>query len=527
MGNSTNTSKLPNILWIIVDSVRNYHTDSDDRGRIDIIDTLAKKGVEFTTAVTSAPSTIMSTSAMMTSVPAIYHSLIYDGFNSNARNLNTIQSILSQNGYKVFNTVFFPEGRSYLKPMIGDICEKYWPNHLNPSHFWSNENINEILENLLLDNLPEPYFLYLNYNCRHDPETSNKVEHGLSMLEKNGSLKNTIIIINSDHGYPDPKRGISFSQMRELGHDLIMTDDNILAPLVFVVPGVSQKSISKPVSLLDIAPTIIDLVGLNGGKLRNEHETGISLKSLILGKNTEVDNRIHRIDNRYICQKRRVSALRDSTHKYIYDIDKNEEFFFDVNIDTLELNNLIDSPQKLNEVEKFRSVFQHDELAIKNHHISFVKQRLQEIINKNDTKVAILESNDSILLELLKTGAKELGIKLKHINSKDISDTQRKENLRITESKKQNSAKYLYDVCILILPGNNPRTHRRLFSLAKRANAQKLVILNENLTVISKPRNWIIISILILFKKLIPKLRVSPKTFFVDSVLGVRLLLGK
>ena len=77
----------PNILWIIVDSVRNYHTNADDRGRIDIMDTLAKKGVEFTTAVTSAPSTVMSTSAMMTSVPAIYQSLIYEGFNSKTRSL--------------------------------------------------------------------------------------------------------------------------------------------------------------------------------------------------------------------------------------------------------------------------------------------------------------------------------------------------------------------------------------------------------------------------------------------------------
>ena len=67
---------LPNILWVIVDSVRTYHTDADDRGRIEVMDSLAKKGVEFTVAVTSAPSTVMSTSAMMTSVPAIYQSLI-------------------------------------------------------------------------------------------------------------------------------------------------------------------------------------------------------------------------------------------------------------------------------------------------------------------------------------------------------------------------------------------------------------------------------------------------------------------
>ena len=238
---------------MIVDSVRNYHTDADDRGRIDIIDKLAKKGVEFTTAVTSAPSTVMSTSAMMTSVPAIYQSLIYEGFNSETRSLNTLQSILQKNGYNVLNTIFFPEGRAYLAPMIGDICEKYWPDHLDRNEFWGNDDINEILEALLQDGLTEPFFLYLNYNCRHDPKTSQKVEHGITMLEEKGLLEYTIIVINSDHGYPDPSRNISYTQMRDLGHDLIMTDDNILTPLVFVVPDTSPKVIKEPVSLLDIS----------------------------------------------------------------------------------------------------------------------------------------------------------------------------------------------------------------------------------------------------------------------------------
>ena len=107
------------------------------------------------------------------------------------------------------NTIFSPKVGDIL-PMIGDIWIR--PDHLNPNKFWDNDNINEILEALLEDDFSEPYFLYLNYNCRHDPTTSQKVEYGLSMMEERGLLENTIVIINSDHGYPDPSRNISYTK---------------------------------------------------------------------------------------------------------------------------------------------------------------------------------------------------------------------------------------------------------------------------------------------------------------------------
>ena len=51
----TSQAKAKNVIWIIIDSVRNYHTDVDDRGRISVIDEWAEQAVEFKTAVTSAP----------------------------------------------------------------------------------------------------------------------------------------------------------------------------------------------------------------------------------------------------------------------------------------------------------------------------------------------------------------------------------------------------------------------------------------------------------------------------------------
>jgi hypothetical protein len=467
------------------------------------MDALSKKGVEFTTAVTSAPSTVMSTSAMMTGVPAIYQSLIYEGFNSKTRKLNTLQSILSSNGYKVLNTIFFPEGRSYLAPMIGDICEDYWPEHLDVNEFWGNENINEILENLLKDKqgLSKPFFLYLNYNCRHDPMTSERVERGLAMLKEQGYLDNTIIIINSDHGYPDPSRNISYTEMRNLGHDLIMTDDNILAPLIFVVPNNEPKVISEPVSLLDIAPTVLDLLDINNGKLDNKHETGKSLKKFIKG-DSDPQNEIKRVDNRYIAQNNRLTALRDNRYKYIFDFESQKEFFYDIAKDPLEKKNLTGFDSIANNLEKFRERFKTEEKAIWEHHVSFAKQRLHESIAPTVRNIALVQINNLKIFELCKCAAEELGLQISNVI----------QELQLTKKAKTNS----YDMCIVILEGSNPRVHSTQLNLAKKISSNNLLILNENLSEVSAPKNWILVSAKKFLTILLPKLFNSPRTFFVD-----------
>ena len=54
-----------NLVWIFIDSVRRYYAD-DDRSRLEIMDKFSESSIEFTEVVTSAPSTVMSISAMMT-----------------------------------------------------------------------------------------------------------------------------------------------------------------------------------------------------------------------------------------------------------------------------------------------------------------------------------------------------------------------------------------------------------------------------------------------------------------------------
>ena len=60
------TGKMPNIYWLIIDSVRTYKTGLDDRDRIDILDEVGKDATEFLNCVTGAPSSLLSAGAMFT-----------------------------------------------------------------------------------------------------------------------------------------------------------------------------------------------------------------------------------------------------------------------------------------------------------------------------------------------------------------------------------------------------------------------------------------------------------------------------
>ena len=259
---------MKNIIWILCDSVRVYKTDDDERGRLDVMDTFAKEAVDFRTAVTAAPSTVMSISSMITGIPAPYQSMSYNDFSFLDGEINSFPNILRKKAnYDTYGMFFWPDGRKFLGPIWGDTCEKYWDEDLKnrKNEFWSNEDqiklFKRFVEERSLDS--KPFFSWLHLNCRNDPDLSNKVDNLFSYLKSNKLWDDNIIILNSDHGYPDVKRGISYYDKLKHGHDLIMSDDNILAPQLLKLPGVIPTRVNEVISTLDIAPTILEYLGLN------------------------------------------------------------------------------------------------------------------------------------------------------------------------------------------------------------------------------------------------------------------------
>lgn len=81
------------------------------------------------------------------------------------------------------------------------------------------------------------------------------LEQLLGQLKQRGLYDNTLLIVTSDHGEAFGERGI-------MGHGLSVYDDEVHVPLIVKFPHSTAKEvIADPVSLIDLMPTILDVLG--------------------------------------------------------------------------------------------------------------------------------------------------------------------------------------------------------------------------------------------------------------------------
>jgi hypothetical protein len=363
-----------NIIWIIVDSVRNYSCAAerfDDRGRLDIMDDLAADWVDFRTVVTSAPSTLMSMGSMFTGWPAYHLGSAFDGLRISECGLPTICSCLKPFGYHSYCITHYTWGRECWGQIFDPLPKRLWAKGLTHRNEWTNAETNRALFHFL-DNLAcEPMFLFLHYNCRGDPRISHHVRMCIESLKDRGHFERSIIFLTSDHGYPDPLRREEVARRRkeiglradEVSHDLLMTDDNILVPLLVKYPGCSSMRIEQQICTLDYLPTSMELAGLRF----TENVAGLSVVPLLRGEDMpQLKDRKVRIDGRFMAQTGRVTALRSPSRKYIVYPDRPEtsrEEFYDIEKDPQEVQDLVLTGTGGYEIEleEFRQVYQLDQ----------------------------------------------------------------------------------------------------------------------------------------------------------------------
>jgi len=110
-----------------------------------------------------------------------------------------------------------------------------------------------------------------------------KIREFLDMLDSKGCLKNSLIIITSDHGD-------LFGEYGQYAHPRCVYPELTHVPMLISGPGVSSQTIEAPASTLDILPTILDAIGkpidscigkslLRGGKLKDSRQVFSSASS--------------------------------------------------------------------------------------------------------------------------------------------------------------------------------------------------------------------------------------------------------
>ncbi|MFT7462232.1 MAG: arylsulfatase A-like enzyme [Pseudohongiellaceae bacterium] len=77
----------------------------------------------------------------------------------------------------------------------------------------------------------------------------------LEALEASGRASDTVVFVTSDHGEAFGEHGL-------LEHSDHVYSEQVDIPLVMVLPGAARKSLSAPVTLMDLAPTVLGLAGL-------------------------------------------------------------------------------------------------------------------------------------------------------------------------------------------------------------------------------------------------------------------------
>jgi arylsulfatase A-like enzyme len=141
-------------------------------------------------------------------------------------------------------------------------------------------------------------------------------------LRARGLEKKTIWIIYGDHGE-------AFHQHEgNYGHTFFLYEENIHVPLIVAAPGVmnGQERVHKVVSLVDVAPTILDL-------------TGISQPKNYQGR-TILDS-TSRMALFFADYSLGLLGLRDQKWKFIYETGSGRTELFDVDRDPQERVNLV------------------------------------------------------------------------------------------------------------------------------------------------------------------------------------------
>jgi arylsulfatase A-like enzyme len=82
----------------------------------------------------------------------------------------------------------------------------------------------------------------------------------MTRLESAGVADDTIVVVLSDHGETLGEHGLQGVPM--VGHGFELFDEQVRVPLLMVAPGLAPRRVTERLSLLDVAPTLLELLGV-------------------------------------------------------------------------------------------------------------------------------------------------------------------------------------------------------------------------------------------------------------------------
>lgn len=364
------TDERLNVVLITIDTVRADRVGcyGYKQARTPNLDSLARQGVLFRTVVAPAPLTLPSHCSILTGTYPPAHGVRDNvGYTLSAGH-TTLAEIMKSRGY---DTAAFV-GAYVLDRKRG--LNRGFDTYSSPFPVRRREGGPGVVKVSMLERKAEevvgdavewlgshgrkPFFVWIHLYDPHDPYDpparfrallrepyDGEVAYAdfalgrlLALLKEQGTFDRTLIVATSDHGE-------SFGEHGEFTHGYFIYDTTLLVPLIIKPPAarsVAPRSIDTPVRSIDIAPTILQFLGIPVPQTMQAN----GLLSLILGKPEDL-RPTEAYSETYYPNQFGWSALRALRQRRFKYIEAPKPELYDLQTDPSELHNLVDRNQAL------------------------------------------------------------------------------------------------------------------------------------------------------------------------------------
>jgi arylsulfatase len=318
----TSTTDRPNVILVSIDTLRARSIGAYGRQRptTPFLDEVARGGVLFTQAVAQSVTTQQSHMSLFTALYPSTHG-VTDG--ASGRGLDghrTLAEILRENGYAtgaVTENGLLEAARGFERGF--DVYAENKTADLEPTAGHVESTFRRATE-WLSAGRDVPFFLFVHTDEADGPHsppspyagmfgpmnvagsdatldryeeeiryTDDQLARFWNSVERLGLADHTILIVLADHGEEFGEHGL-------LDHGSHLYDETLLVPLVMRAPGLlpSGVRVDAQVGLIDVVPTLLDLLGLPA----IPEAQGQSVAAVLRDDAVARDHLVHELDER-------------------------------------------------------------------------------------------------------------------------------------------------------------------------------------------------------------------------------------
>jgi arylsulfatase A-like enzyme len=371
---SRRMSRHYNVIWIVVDAMRADHMSQFGyaNSTTPALDALARESLNFAQAFSQSSATCYSMQSMFVGMNPASMSWTFDRVHQASVEHPTLATRLAAFGYRtaaVVNTDLrnrfhgISRGHEIVVdaeaslPSIGGANDGQ-PKNLAPRVFRAATDLLARFEAespdapfLLTLYMPDPHAPYMPHGIvrldnfiegplgRYDSEIAYTDMHIGVLLEQlrqrqPNKWKDTVVVVTADHGE-------EFGEHGGTHHGHTCHIESLHVPLIVRVPGLTAKRVDSPVALIDVVPTLLELLG------EESDDSSLQGQSLLVPalatERLESERPVFCGLVSYKGDPRRILATRSGGYTFIRDFIANQEWLFDHKADPLEQHNLLET----------------------------------------------------------------------------------------------------------------------------------------------------------------------------------------